>query len=89
MNCRRDAFDVYVGRPSPFGNPFSHRPGTLATYRVRTRDAAIARFEEWLMTDPELIARVRRELRGKVLGCWCAPDKACHAEILARVANED
>lgn len=79
---------MYVGRPTRYGNPFSHRSGTLATYRVKTRDAAIARFEEWLMTDPELVARVKRELKGKVLGCWCA-GKPCHAEVLARVANEE
>lgn len=87
VHCRRAPFDVYVGRPSPFGNPFSHRPSSVAEFRVKTRAIAIARFEEWLMTDPDLVARVKRELRGKVLGCWCAP-KACHAEVLARVAND-
>jgi len=26
------------------------------------------------------------ELRGKVLGCWCAP-KACHGDVLVSLAN--
>lgn len=30
----------------------------------------------------------KRELRNKVLGCWCAP-KRCHAEVLVELANED
>lgn len=26
--------DVYIGRPSIFGNPFSHLPNTTAAYKV-------------------------------------------------------
>jgi hypothetical protein len=26
-------------------------------------------------------------LKGKSLGCWCAPE-SCHAEVLWRLANE-
>ncbi len=26
------------------------------------------------------------ELKGKILGCWCAPE-ACHGDILAELAN--
>jgi DNA polymerase-3 subunit epsilon len=28
------------------------------------------------------------ELRGRILGCWCLPRQPCHAEILARLADE-
>lgn len=87
VNVRHTSqFDVYVGRPSPWGNPFSHKPSAHARWRVKTRQEAVERFEEWLMSQPELVERVRRELRGKVLGCWCRP-AACHADVLARVAN--
>jgi len=34
-----------------------------------------------------MIERVKRELKGKVLGCWCHP-KECHGDVLARIANE-
>lgn len=88
VHCKKAAYDVYVGRPSPFGNPFSHQSGTKAQFLVATRAEAISRFEEWLLTQPELVQRVKRELRGKVLGCWCAP-QLCHAEVLARIANEE
>lgn len=76
---------MYVGRGSPFGNPFTHGESRLAQFRVATRAEAIARYEDWLLQQPELVARLP-ELRGKVLGCWCAP-LPCHAEVLARYAN--
>ena len=86
VHCKRDAHDVYIGRPSVWGNPFSHKDGTRAKYKVATRDEAITRYREWLMAQPELVARARKELRGKVLGCWCKP-QSCHGDVLAEVAN--
>jgi hypothetical protein len=71
---------VYVGRPSPFGNPFK-------LDAEADRADVIARFERWIAGQPVLRARVRTELRGKTLVCWCAP-KACHADVLLRIANE-
>lgn len=69
---------VYVGRGSPFGNPFKIVGGR--------RDKAIIKFSEWLSEQPDLIAKVRKELKGKDLVCYCAP-AFCHAEILMEVAN--
>lgn len=88
VNCRRDPYDVYIGRPSPFGNPFSHTPSTLARFRVGSREEAIDAFSRWVHSKPDLIARIKRELKGKVLGCFCAPNR-CHGDVLARIANED
>jgi hypothetical protein len=79
---------VYVGRPSPFGNPYSHLEGTQAQFKVRDRATAISMFERWVHQNPELIARIKSELKGKDLICWCAP-KACHAEVLFKIANEE
>ena len=70
---------IYVGRGSPFGNPFRIHNGR--------RDRAIIRYREWLKTQPELVAQIKRELRGKDLLCFCAP-RLCHAEILMEIANE-
>ena len=81
-------FDVYVGRPSVWGNPFSHKPDTLAKFKVATREESIARHREWFLSQPELVARAKAELRGKVLGCWCAPS-TCHADVIAEVANSE
>jgi hypothetical protein len=79
-------FDVYIGRPSPWGNPFSHLPNTLAQYRVATRQESIDRYREWFLAQPELVARARQELKGKVLGCWCSP-LPCHGHIIAEIID--
>jgi hypothetical protein len=87
VNRRREPFDVYIGRGSIWGNRFVH----LITGRhqgvivVATRDEAIDRYAEWIMTQPQLLARLP-ELRGKRLGCYCAPLR-CHGEILADLAD--
>lgn len=72
---------IYVGRPSRFGNP-------LVLEDERDRDEILVKYEKWLMEQPELIAAVKKHLKGKHLTCWCAP-KACHADVLLRIANED
>jgi hypothetical protein len=72
-------------RPSKWGNPFSHKDGTLAEFRVETREEAIASYAEWIKTQPELLESLP-ELRGKVLGCWCAP-LACHGDVLSEMAS--
>lgn len=77
VHCKREPYDVYVGRPSKWGNPFSISEN-------RTREQAIQAFEEWIVTQADLMASLP-ELRGKVLGCWCAP-RACHGDVLARLA---
>lgn len=88
VHCKKEPFDVYIGRGrgSQWGNPFSHQEGTQARFKVDTREEAIACFREWLLRQPDLVERAKRELKGKVLGCWCHP-KACHGDVLAEIAN--
>ena len=86
VHKHKASYDVYIGRPSKWGNPFSHKAGTLARHRVASREEAIERYREWLLRQPELVAKAKQELRGKVLGCWCSP-LACHGDVLAEIAN--
>lgn len=65
---------VRVDRATPWGNPFvldrdGHRATVIASYR-----------DHYLPSRPDLLARLG-ELRGRALGCWCAP-RACHADVL-------
>ncbi len=65
---------VRVDRTTPWGNPFElgkdgDRETVIANYR-----------DHYLPFKPTLLARLG-ELRGKALGCWCAP-LACHADVL-------
>ncbi len=77
--------DVYIGRPSKWGNPFSHLTGTLAEYKVSSREEAIDKYREWILQQPELMACLP-ELQGKTLVCWCSP-QACHGEVLAEMVD--
>lgn len=87
VHCKKEPYDVYIGRPSRFGNPFSHRGGTLAQVEVETREEAIECFENYARSTPWLLKAIKEELKGKILGCWCHP-LSCHGEILVKIANE-
>jgi len=80
VHCKREKFDVYIGRPSKWGNPFQIGPDG-------NREEVIEKHLKWLLNQPELVKQCKEELKGKVLGCWCAP-KACHGDTLAKIANE-
>ena len=86
VHCKREPYDVYIGRPSKWGNPFSHLPKSKAEIRTASREEALVRYEEWIKSRPDLLSALG-ELRGKVLGCWCRP-KACHGDVLARLADD-
>jgi hypothetical protein len=79
VHCRRDRFDVYIGRPSKWGNPF-------VIGRDGDRDEVIRKYKEWILSQPELL-RDLKELDGKVLGCWCAPKK-CHGDVLLELLKK-
>lgn len=85
-HVRERRHDVYIGRPSKWGNPFSHRTGTLARFMSASRSDAIERYEEWIREQPHLMASLP-ELRGKVLGCWCRP-RRCHGDVLVKLVEE-
>lgn len=73
---RGEPYDVYIGRGSPFGNPF----------KGAARDACIAlyqnHFEQLILTDPKFKAAVER-LRGQRLGCFCKP-LDCHGDVIVK-----
>ena len=52
------------------------------------RQAAVDGHRRDLLADPEGMQRVRHQLRGRRLGCWCAPEP-CHGHTLAWIANCD
>jgi hypothetical protein len=81
-------YDIYIGRPSKWGNPFSTKEGTPDSFKVEDRDEAIDKFEVWVRSQPEMMNAIKKELCGKVLGCWCDPNR-CHGHVLAWIANEE
>jgi hypothetical protein len=90
VHCQKKKYDVYIGRPSAgaprgdackWGNPFPMR-----NQSDKERERVSNQYREWIYGNIELTGEARRELRGKVLGCWCDP-KYCHGHILAEIAN--
>ena len=80
VHCKKQHFDVYIGRPSKWGNPF-----TIG--KDGTRKEVIAKYRKWILTQPELLRHLE-ELRGKTLGCWCSP-LACHGDVLIELLHYD
>ena len=94
VHCKKWPYDVYIGRPSP---GISRRiPGSDGKWAVPfvvgkdgNREQVIAKHKAWLLSpeNKELLSQIRTELKGKVLGCWCAP-LPCHGDTLVELANQ-
>jgi hypothetical protein len=78
VHCKRDRFDVYIGRPGKWGNPFSIGPDG-------TREEVLEKYGLWILEQTALLDDLH-ELKGKTLGCWCKPQD-CHGDILAFLAD--
>jgi hypothetical protein len=82
---------IKVDRSTRWGNPFKVGEDGDAAQCVRL-------FRK-LLTDPQFdlgsnhrlfmftVDRLRADLRGFNLACWCALDEPCHADVLLEVAN--
>jgi hypothetical protein len=97
VHVKVSPYDMYIGRRfggatphAHFGNPFSHKTGTLASVVLETREAAVNAYRQWLLGEAyEHVEPVRRRwilnnlhlLKDKVLGCYCKP-LACHGDVL-------
>lgn len=88
VHCKRERHHVYIGRnrkhepPSKWGNKF-----VVGVHGTRGECIALheADLRARLREDDALIAALD-ELRGLVLGCWCAP-QPCHGDVLVWFAN--
>lgn len=69
-----------VDRQTKWGNPFEMGPDG-------DRDTVIANYRaHYLPHKPSLTSHIKK-LRGKALGCWCAPEP-CHADVLRDLAEQ-
>jgi hypothetical protein len=71
---------VYIGRGSPFGNPF-------VIGKDGSRDDVCDKFEDMVKRSPNIIGRIKADLKGKDLICFCKPQR-CHGDFLLQIANE-
>lgn len=70
---------IYIGRGSPFGNPY-------IIGKHGNRDEVCDKYMEYVKARPSLIRKIRKELKGKDLVCFCSP-KRCHGDLLLQIAS--
>lgn len=81
--------NIMVGRPSKYGNPYQIGK-KYQGFLVENNKDAVDLFEiMWLEAKQEDIQKLKEELKGKNLVCWCDLDKPCHADILLEIANKE
>jgi hypothetical protein len=81
---------VYVGRPSPWGNPYAmvlNKAPNRVSNEPEERERVCDAFEAYAIAKHAAEPGWLKPLRGKSLICYCSP-KRCHAETLLRLANE-
>jgi hypothetical protein len=61
VHCKKEPFDIYIGRPSKWGNPF--RIG-----KDGSREDVIQKYRDWILANSNLMAQLPLELKGKTLG---------------------
>lgn len=91
-NWQEDSLYVYIGRyrrviKSSFawGNPI-HMINTSDKERQRVIALYKLHLEKRLTSDPNFADKIRKELRGHILICYCKP-KSCHGDILSEIAD--
>lgn len=73
VNCKKSEYDIYIGRPSKWGNPF-----IIGVHGKRQE--VINKYQLWLSEQDNLL-KVLPELFNKKIGCYCKP-QICHGDIL-------
>jgi hypothetical protein len=80
---RLPAGAVCVTRPGRWGNPFTGPAAAAQFAGFLAARAAGATSGPAYPGD----ARIRAELAGRLLACWCPLDRPCHADALLAVAD--
>ncbi|NES47965.1 Uncharacterised protein [Escherichia coli] len=91
VNKYKEPYDVYIGRGSKWGNPFTHIKDkqTKAEFIVSTREESIEKFRDYIIeriSCGEVKIDELLELAGKRLGCFCKP-KSCHGDVLVEIVS--
>ena len=90
VHCKRSDYDVYIGRPDKWGNPFIVGVHGTRGYCVDQHIKWIDRMIKGPNGEvPPSKAEIKAELKGKRLGCWCSDDQRCHGDYLATIANRN
>jgi len=83
VNILRDEYDLYVGRPSKYGNPYTVGLNGNAETCVKLFEAYARKR---ISSDAEFREAIK-DCYGKRLACWCK-SPPCHAFVIAGLAEE-
>lgn len=81
VHCKKERFDVYIGRPSKWGNPF-------VIGRDGTREEVLEKYETWARNNSLIMNCIKDLSQDAVLGCWCKPNYDCHGDIIIKIWKE-
>ena len=70
-------YDVYIGRPSKWGNPVYLNDRLSRTQRLDV----LIKYCQYLLTREDLLDCIDLEVKDKIIGCYCSP-MLCHGHVL-------
>ena len=78
---------IYIGRPSPLGNPYSMKDKS-----IEERNRVCALYQKWfddkvVNKDPEVMLALELIPNDAVLGCYCSPLR-CHGDTIKKYIDE-
>lgn len=82
VNKYKDEFDIYIGRPTIYGNPYE-------IGKDGTREEVVSKYREYFLERMEIDLLFRTSIlavSGKRLGCFCKP-RACHGDVICEYLN--
>lgn len=83
--------DIYIGRPTVLGNPFSWKIGTLAKYKATSAEHSVKLYAHWLKNEivfnnKKIIEALSEIQDDSILVCWCKspskPNAVCHGDVI-------
>jgi hypothetical protein len=95
--------DIYIGRPGygpieiHLGWPKYHWGNPFVVGEDGTQEEVVEKFRQWIrgynyfFIEPgrrHWILNNLQLLQGRILGCWCKPDKVCHGDVYLELLND-
>ncbi len=95
VHCMREKYTHYIGRGKcpqtgeygKYGNLFTHKEGTLAKFKCKSREEAVIRYKHYAVNTPQVLEWIKNLPEDAVLGCWCAPQD-CHGYAIKEIWEE-
>lgn len=82
-------YTTYIGRKNLYYNePVDSKwANKYVIGKDGTREEVIEKYRRDLLNNPKLLEDLH-EIDGQILGCYCAPDFACHGEVLIELREK-